>query len=204
MRNSYIIRKILFKIVIICPFNSVRVFIYRYFFKYKIGKNVFIGKSKIDAQDVHIGDEVDIKHYTLIICQKLHIGNQTTIHSHNKIQGTAAFSIGENSRIINEHTIDLHNDVTIGNNSWLAGKGSQIWTHGSTQTLIGNKDLSVKIGDFVYIGSNSLIAPGVSIANHNLIGLGSVITKSFDTSKNIISGNPATIVKENFDWRENW
>jgi len=89
-------------------------------------------------------------------------------------------------------------------NTWLAGKGNQLWTHGSIHTKTGNKDLSITIGDNIYIGSNSSISPGVKIESLNLVGLGSVLTKSIESSNNIIAGNPATIIKENIDWRENW
>ncbi|MCH8536090.1 MAG: hypothetical protein LAT51_13550, partial [Flavobacteriaceae bacterium] len=93
--------------------------------------------------------------------------------------------------------------VNIGNNSWLAGDYSQIWTHGSLKTKLG-KDLSVKIGDNVYLGSGVLIAPGVKINSNNLIGLGSVVLSSIEKKYCVVSGNPSVIVKENVNWRDNW
>lgn len=117
--------------------------------------------------------------------------------------GTANFTIGDNSRIINNHFIDLYNNVTIGSNSWLAGKNSQIWTHGSISTKQGKK-LDVEIGDHVYIASNVNIAPGVKISDVNLVGLASVVTQSFNESETIILGNPSKVVKNNIDWRKNW
>ena len=203
MKNK-VLRKILFKIIRICPFNKVRVFIYRTIFNYKIGKNVQIGKSVINSNNVEIGDNAIIRNNTTISCENLKIGNNTAIHSGNIISGKNSFKIGENSRIINDHFIDLWNNVEIGNNTWLAGKRSQLWTHGSIHTKTGNKDLSIKIGNDIYIGSNSSISPGVKIDSLNLIGLGSVLTKSIHSSKNIIAGNPAKIIKENIDWRESW
>ncbi len=196
--------KILFKLIKYCPSSKIRVFIYKKIFKYKIGVNVHIGKSIINANDVIIGDNVIIRDNTTISCKNLKIGNNTAIHSGNVISGKNSFKIGENSRIINDHYIDLWNNVEIGNNTWLAGKRSQLWTHGSIHTKTKNKDLSIKIGDNIYIGSNSSISPGVKIESLNLIGLGSVVTKSIESSKNIISGNPASIIKTNIDWRENW
>lgn len=199
-----LLKKILFKFITLCPFNSVRIFIYKKIFHYSIGANVFIGRSIINAQKVNIGANVRIVHHTSISCNQLDIGEGTSILSGTVIQGDGSFTIGKNSRIINDHYIDLGNDVIIGNNTWLAGKRSQIWTHGSLHTKTGKKDLRVIIGDDIYIGSNTLIAPGVHIANLNLIGMGSVITKSIETSRNVIAGNPATVVKQDIDWRENW
>jgi acetyltransferase-like isoleucine patch superfamily enzyme len=202
--KSLILKKLFFKMILFCPSNGLRVFIYRTFFNYKIGSNTKIGKSVINAQNVQIGDNVTIRNKTSITCNSLRIGNGSAIHSGNVIMGKADFSIGENSRLINDHYVDVWNTVSIGNNSWLAGKRSQLWTHGSLYTKTGTKDLSITIGDNVYIGSSSLIAPGVTIASVNLIGLGSVVVTSFETTNAIIAGNPAQIIKSDVDWRENW
>ncbi len=75
--------------------------------------------------------------------------------------------------------MDLWNDISLGNNTWIAGRGSQFWTHGSIHTKLGNKYLSIILKDNIYVGSSCCFAPGVIIENANLIGLGSVITKSF-------------------------
>jgi acetyltransferase-like isoleucine patch superfamily enzyme len=197
-------KKILFKIITLCPFLSIRLWIYKNLFHYSIGKNTYIGRSIINAKKVTIGANVRIVHHISITCNQLDIGDGTSILSGTVIQGDGSFTIGKNSRIINDHYIDLGNDVRIGNNTWLAGKQSQIWTHGSLHTKTGEKDLRVVIGDDIYIGSNTLIAPGVHIAHLNLIGMGSVVTKSIETSRNVVAGNPATIVKQDIDWRENW
>ena len=51
----------------------------------------------------------------------------------------------------------------------------------------------IKIGDYVYIGSNSLIMPGVEIGDNVLIAAGSVVTKSVPSNM-VIGGNPAKII----------
>jgi len=198
------LNRIIHKILKQLPFNSFKVFVYRSVYNYKIGENVIIGKSIIKCKSVIIGDNVLIRDNNIILCGKLEIGNNTAIHSGNVISGSANFIVGKNSRIINDHFFDLYNNITVGNNTWLAGKESQFWTHGSIHTKTGNKDLSISIGDNVYVGSKVCFAPGVKIENVNLIGLGSVVSRSILTNKNIVAGNPSKIVKENIDWRENW
>lgn len=49
----------------------------------------------------------------------------------------------------------------------------------------------IKIGDNCFIGQNTLILPGVTIANNIIIAAGSVVTKSFNKEGIIIAGNPA-------------
>lgn len=50
------------------------------------------------------------------------------------------------------------------------------------------------IGDFVWIGQNVIILPGVTIGEGAIIGAGSVVTKSIPDCA-IVAGNPAKVVK---------
>ncbi|WP_369765617.1 hypothetical protein [Flavobacterium sp. WC2429] len=197
-------KQIVLKIIKHLPFSSLRVFLLRELLGYAIGKNVKIGKSYINCNKVIIGDNVHVANNNNIFCNELLIGSNTVIHSGNVIQGGANFSIGTNSRIINNHYFDLWNNIQIGNNTWIAGRNSQFWTHGSIHTKNSDKDLSITIKDDVYIGSSSLIAPGVKIESVNLIGLGSVVAGIFDENQTIIAGNLSQVVKRNIDWRINW
>lgn len=197
-------RLLLLKLIKYIPSYSIKNFFYRVLLGYSIGKNVRIGKSIINCKKVHIGNNVFIADNNIFSCSEVIIGNDTSIHSGNKFVGVSIFSIGNNSRIINNHYFDLWNNIKIGNNTWIAGKNSQFWTHGSIHTKNGTKDLSIKINDDVYIGSSSLFAPGVVIESINLIGLGSVVSGVFNESKTIIAGNQAKVIKQNIDWRVNW
>lgn len=197
-------KSIILKIIKYIPISSVKVFILKKLFHYSIGKNVKIGRSIINCKKVTIGDNVYIADRNVFCCNEIKIGNNTMIHSGNVFLGGSSFTIGNDSRIINNHFFDLWNDIHIGNNTWIAGKNSQFWTHGSIHTKLNNKDLSIVLKDNIYVGSSSCFAPGVKIAAINLIGLGSVVSKSFTEEQTIIGGNPAVIVKQNIDWRKNW
>lgn len=197
-------KAVFLKIIKYLPANSVRIFLLKKMFGYSIGKNVIIGKTIINCNKVTIGDNVYIASNNIILCNELTIGQKTAIHSGNVFQGSANFSIGTNSRIINNHYFDLYNNIEIGNNTWIAGKGSQFWTHGSIHTKLKTKDLSIIIKNDIYVGSASCFAPGVLVESENLVGLGSILSKSFLESKTIIAGNPAVVVKQNIDWRANW
>lgn len=204
MFNTRKRKSIFSKIIKRIPFNSVRIFLLKKMFGYSIGKNVRIGKIIINCNKVIIGDDVYIAGNNLFFCNELSIGEKTSVHSGNIFQGKANFSIGRNSRVINNHYFDLYNNIEIGNNTWIAGKGSQFWTHGSIHTKSKIKDLSIIIKDDIYIGSAVCFSPGVFIESLNLVGLGSVVTKRFLENKTIIAGNPAEVVKQDVDWRINW
>lgn len=198
------VKTLLLRFIKNIPISNLKVVLLRFLFNYSIGKNVKIGRSIINCKTVIIGNNVSIAHNNVFSCNTIIIGEDTKIHSGNIFQGNGVFSIGRNSRIINNHFFDLAHDITIGNNTWIAGRSSQFWTHGSTRTKSADKNLSIVIGDNNYLSSNCLFSPGVEIMHVCLVGLGSVVTKSFDASNIIISGNRAQIIKGDFDWRINW
>ncbi|APY00732.1 acyltransferase [Lacinutrix venerupis] len=196
-------RTILLRVLKYVPFSFLKVVILKHILGYKIGKNVTIGKAYFNCKKVTIGNNVKIANGNNFTCNTLIIGDNTVFHSNNNIVGSGVFKIGNNSRVINNHYFDVWNNITIGNNTWIAGKNSEFWTHGSIHTKTG-KNLDIEIGDPTYVSSSCKFAPGVKIGSINIVGLGSVVTSNFLDNKNIIAGNPAKNVKNNIDWRENW
>ena len=87
--------------------------------------------------------------------------------------------------------------ITVGSNCQIT-TGVRIFTHGGGN-VVRNKypdfDVfgKVTIGDWVYIGTNSLIMPGVTIGDGALIAAGSVVTKSVPSGV-VVGGNPAKII----------
>ena len=56
-------------------------------------------------------------------------------------------------------------------------------------------NVSIHIGDNVWIGANSVILPGVHIGENTVIGAGSVVTK--DIPDNVVAvGNPCRVIRE--------
>ncbi len=87
--------------------------------------------------------------------------------------------------------------IEIGNNCQITS-GVVINTHGGgilIRNYIENFDMfgRVIIEDNSYIGSNSIIMPGVTIRSNTLVAAGSVVTKSTDCNT-IVGGNPARTI----------
>lgn len=104
--------------------------------------------------------------------------------------------VENNTHIEKSHYIDVAGSFTLSKNSWIAGRSSQFWTHGA-----GAQDRNIFIGENCYIGSAVRFKPGSSIGNNSLIGLGSIITKKFNSKNVIIAGQPAKIIRENYNWK---
>ena len=87
--------------------------------------------------------------------------------------------------------------ITIGNHCQITS-GVKMFTHGGGQVLRDKyPDFDtfgkIVIGDYVYIGANAIILPGVTIEDHVWVASGSVVTKSL-RAKGVYGGNPAKYI----------
>lgn len=53
----------------------------------------------------------------------------------------------------------------------------------------------VEIGDYCWIGMNSVVLPGVILGTRTIVAAGSVVTKSFEEGFCIIAGSPAKVIR---------
>lgn len=99
--------------------------------------------------------------------------------------------IGSGSIISFKAHLDLVNPrgVHIGMYSMITA-GVQILTH----DYVGKRHLVTKIGNNCFIGTNSIILPGVTIGNDCIVAAGSVVTKNVP-SRSLVAGNPARIIR---------
>ena len=86
-------------------------------------------------------------------------------------------------------SVGSHCDITV---------GVKLFTHGGSRVLRNKYPKfdsfgKVTIGDYVYLGNNVLVMPGVEIGNHVLVAAGSVVTKSIP-SNCVVAGNPAKYI----------
>ncbi|AWV98049.1 acyltransferase [Arcticibacterium luteifluviistationis] len=87
--------------------------------------------------------------------------------------------------------------IEIGNNCSITD-GVKLFTHGGARAVRKQHPKfdcfgKVAIGNYVYIGTNSLIMPGVSIGDNVLVAAGSVVSKSIPSGY-VVGGNPAKII----------
>lgn len=107
-------------------------------------------------------------------------------------------NIGIDNQVTDKETFGTESYlITIGSHCQIT-KGVRIYTHGGGQALrneIPDFDAfgKVYIGDYVYLGNNSMIMPGVTIGNNVIVGAGSIVTKSIPDSV-VVAGSPARII----------
>lgn len=95
--------------------------------------------------------------------------------------------------------------ITIGSHCQITA-GVHIQTHGGANVLrdvIPDFDVfgKVTIGDWVYLGNNAQVMPGVTIGDHVLVAAGSIVTKSVPANV-VIGGNPARIICSLEDYKQ--
>ena len=103
---------------------------YKLFFGYKIGRNVRIGFSILDAGECTIGDNVSIGHLNLfIVIKKLSIGEHTKIGILNVFRGGNEIRLGRYTEIMRLNEINSIPDPIVVNPvdpRFLLGDGSII------------------------------------------------------------------------------
>lgn len=109
------------------------------------------------------------------------------------------FSIDIMSHLKSDTYIESSGGVTIGK-YFHVGSGFTVLTSNhnfrdSEFIPYDNKQIleSVVIEDFVWIGAEVIILPGVTIGEGAIIGAGSIITKDVETLT-IVAGNPARVI----------
>jgi acetyltransferase-like isoleucine patch superfamily enzyme len=187
----------------------LRVALYRLLLRYRIARGARVGIGTLIAVDkARIGRARIGRRNTFSGPFTLCIGEGAEIGPENLIScgyWAAAAEFGEagyersctleaDSRITSGHFIDAVGGFSLGAGSWIAGRGSQFWTHG-----VGVRDRQVSIGARCYIGSAVRFAPGAAVADESVVAIGSVVTKKFADRRVLVAGVPASVVREDYE-----
>jgi acetyltransferase-like isoleucine patch superfamily enzyme len=183
---------------------------------YQLGRRVSIGVSLIDVASCAIGDDVEIGHGNVFTgVRRLSLGDNVRIGYLNIFRGGDEINlepyaefmrlneinsipdpiavnptiprlhVGPGTVVTAGHKIDFTDEVRLGRRVILGGRNSSIWTHNRQRTA------PVTIGDLTYVGSEIRMAPGSSLPDRCILGIGSVVTRAIDAPGHLIAGVPA-------------
>ena len=99
--------------------------------------------------------------------------------------------MGEHSAITHRHLLDCTNAITIGAFTTVAGFQSQLISH--TIDIKENRQTShpISIGDYCFVGSNSVLLGGAALPNYCVLGAKSLLNKAYTQTHRLYGGVPA-------------
>ena len=132
-------------------------------------------------------------------------------------QGTEIWITGNNCKVeIGNDSIfyqmhlacaESNTQIQIGNECLFAynidvrtGDSHPIFNKNSTERI--NKGEDVKIGNHCWIASHVSILKGATIPDDCIVGTRSVVTRKFDQPNTLIVGVPASVRKQNIEWKD--
>jgi acetyltransferase-like isoleucine patch superfamily enzyme len=181
-------------------------------FGYKIHPTCRIGFSWILPTRLVMEEGSSIGHLTL--CKNidlLHLKPHASIGRGNWITGyplgpsphfaeekdrRPELILGEHSAITHRHLIDCTNSVAIGRFTTMAGFQSQILTHSIDLERNRQTSTPVKVGDYCFVGTNSVMLPGSVLPDFSVLGAKSLLNKAFTDTYKLYGGVPAEPIKQ--------
>jgi len=121
------------------------------------------------------------------------VGNQAFFSE--ETERRAELVIEEHAAVTHRHLIDCTNAVRIGRFSTFAGNRSQVLTHSIDLYHCRQASKPVSIGEYCFVGTNSVLLAGSTLPDYSVLGAGSVLNKCHTEPYSLYGGNPARVVK---------
>lgn len=122
-----------------------------------------------------------------------------------KVSCSGVLTFGSDFKVSAETVIIAHNSIFFGDNvliSWgclfMDTDFHNIYCSKTKKIL--NISRPIVIGNDVWFGCDCKILKGTNVGNSNVIGSGSLLKKSYESTNSIIAGNPARVVKDDIFW----
>jgi acetyltransferase-like isoleucine patch superfamily enzyme len=197
--------------IIVLP-SWLKIPIYRRIYGYKIDKHVKIGLSWIHVDRLEIGEHVIISHLVRFKnIPEVKIGDYCAFGIGITFTSTSEFTnpkamaargnrpiltVGNHCGITMLHYFDIQDSFTVGDFTTIAGRGSVFFTH-YLDVITGRQSAKpISIGRYCMIGSNVRFAPGASVPDCCVVGMGAVVTKGFTETHCLLAGNPASMIRK--------
>jgi acetyltransferase-like isoleucine patch superfamily enzyme len=160
----------------------------------KIGICLFLRVSQVE-----IGRDSQIANFNVFRdLESLYIGEGVVVGSFNWMSvsdklcvlgAPGTLHLGSNSSISSRHYIDATGGFSLGSFSAVAGVRSVFFTHYIDFRENRQAWKGITIGRFCLLNSSLTIAPGVTLADKNVVGMGTVLFGNFPESNNVIFSN---------------
>jgi hypothetical protein len=205
------LKKLAMFLSILLPWPARRRLLERQF-GYSIHLTSRIGFAWIFPRRLVMEENSRIGHLTL--CKNidlLYLGTRAIIGQLNWITGFPSGSsrhfahqpdrrpeliLGAHAGISSRHLIDCTARVRIGAFATVAGFRSQFVTHSIDLEVGRQSSEPIEIGEYSFVGTDSVILGGSSLPHHSVLGAKSLLNKKWDAPFHLYGGVPARPLQE--------
>jgi acetyltransferase-like isoleucine patch superfamily enzyme len=192
--------------IALVPVGRLRIVLYRRLLGYDIGPGCRIGMLNLLAcRSLALGPGSVIGRgnllrgdFDFIAGPRLFMGNLNVVTcpwdlaNRSPARGYATrVEFGADCLVNDRHYLDGHGRIRVGDGSWIAGRDSQLYTHG-----IGVEDRDIEIGAGCFVGSAARFAPGSGVGDRTVVGMGSVVLDRIAAEAALVAGFPARPVRD--------
>jgi acetyltransferase-like isoleucine patch superfamily enzyme len=177
-------------------------------FNFEIYPTARIGLSWVFPNKLIMEADAKIGHFNMVIhLDVVHMKAQSTIGRGNWITGfpsnipslhfrhqparQSRLVLGESAAITKNHHIDCTNAIEIGRFATIAGYQSQLLTHSIDVFENRQNSAPISIGDYTFVGTNSVILGGAILPSYSVLGAKSLLNKSYSEEWALYGGIPA-------------
>jgi len=199
-------------ITMILPWSLRRAALNKWF-GYTIHPTARIGMAWIFPDQLLMGEGAKIAHFTVAVhLDKIEMKEKSSIGRSNWITGFSSkrkskhFShqperesvliLGRHSAITKDHHIDCTNLIKIGDFVTVAGYQSQLLTHSINVYENRQDSQPILIGDYTFIGTNSVILGGAVLPAHSLLAAKSMLSRAYTEEWKVYGGVPAKPISD--------
>lgn len=200
------VHKLLPLLAVVLPQRLKRA-LFRHVLGWNIADDAYVGLSYIGAEAVTLGPGSHIGHFNIVRnVRSLELGSRAFIKDFNHIfgctplgmHGDRTFRLGNDGNIMSRHFFEVGGAITIGNDTLIGGRGTQIYTHslvaptGAHEWKVGE----MVIGDGAKVFASTILIH-CRIPPDAIVVAGAVLSKSYEPEPNqrlLIGGNPAVIL----------
>jgi acetyltransferase-like isoleucine patch superfamily enzyme len=205
--------------------SPLKVWAYRTFLHYRIGRNVSIGPgAAVVGKDVTISDGVTIgllavvqgrrivigRHSKIgtmsyVSCEQIDIGEDAWIAEQVYVGGPqlpeSLFKLGSRTIVLQQANINPTKPVIIGDDTGIGGH-CLIFTHGAWLNVLDGYPADYKpvtIGKSVWLPWRVFVMPGASIGDGSVIGANSLVASAIPPYS-LAVGTPAKVIRQAPEW----
>ncbi len=181
-------------------------------FGYSIHPRARIGLAWVFPETLEMGEGSSIGHATVVKgLRLLRLGAQASIgrgcwitgfprgaarHFQHQPERRPELIVGAHSAITNRHLIDCTASVVLGEFTTFAGFASQILTHSIDLAASRQSSAPVTIGNYCFVGTNSVLLGGAILPDHCVLGAKSLLNKPLTETHTLYGGVPAVALKK--------